>query len=103
MSEDMVMDDPNLQQLKDRVDSTRADILLQISYLRRDMETHLTDRFAHGWDHNKLIEGQKLTDDYFKWRDSINRWRWMTAGGLILLSTEIPVALTIFAYIFHLH
>lgn len=54
------------------------------------VSTHLGDRYAHGWDHERIGEGKALVAEWVLWRAGIDRWRYMMMGGLGLIVILIP-------------
>lgn len=87
----VALDEADRNYIRDELHRLEDHLGTKIALAEREMKTHLTDRFAHGWDHNLIVESKGTINDWNQWRDGINRWRWMITGALVITSVEIPV------------
>jgi hypothetical protein len=97
----MALDEADRNYIRDELRRVEDHLGDKIKLAEREMKSHLTDRFAHGWDHNQLVESKALVADWNQWRDGINKWRWMITGALVITSVEIPVVGALVASHFH--
>lgn len=87
----MALDDADKAWIQGEIRRTEDHLGTKITLASEKIATHLTDNFAHGWDHRLVERSQAQMADWQNWRDGVNRWRWMITGALIITSVEIPV------------
>lgn len=98
------MDDKDLRILiSEEMSRVERHVLSQIELQNEKVKTHLTDRFAHGWDHDQLTKWDSNIKDWQTWRDGVNKFRWMITGALVFVAAEIPTATAIVGYIYAKH
>ena len=87
----MPLDEVDRNWIRDEIRRTEDHLVDQIKTVGREITTHMSDRFAHGWDHTLIDRSQVTIGEWNTWRDGVNRWRWMITGALILTSVEVPI------------
>lgn len=97
----MALDANDREAIRNELNRVQDALSAQIKLVEKDIQHHLTDRFAHGWDHNQLAVAQETMKDWTVWRDGINRWRWMITGALVVTAVEAPLIATLAAAVIH--
>lgn len=83
------------QQLSTEMATHLGIIMREIGDLKGQITAHNEARFAHNWDHELLSTMKATQADWDTWRRSVDRWRWMVVGGLLMVSTEVPVVVAL--------
>lgn len=97
----MALDAVDKEWIRDELRHSETALGDKIKLVQSSINQHLTDRFAHGWDH-QLLETSRITvKDWEKWRDDMDKWRWMITGALIIISIEVPVVVSVGLAILH--
>lgn len=68
----------------------------KIKLVEKNVQNHMSDRFAHGWDHHLLITSQQERKEWQGWRDGVNKWRWTITGAIIVTAFEAPIVVGLF-------
>lgn len=71
-----------------------ATVTREVARLEGRLQGHQDDRWAHG---PAREAGQAQLQEWYDWRRSVDRWRWMTAGGMALLGIESTVVAIVVA------
>lgn len=82
--------------IQDEVRRVEDHLSAKLDLAVRDVRSHMTDRFAHGWDHEQIKQGQEVLKDWQAWRDAVNKWRYGISGGLATVVILVPVLTAVF-------
>jgi hypothetical protein len=82
------LDAADRQVIREEIQRTEDHLSTQLKLVEERIKGHLTDRFAHGWDHQQIGE-------LAEWRQGFDRWRWMVTGALVFVATEVPIVVTV--------
>lgn len=70
-------------------------IVREVTAVSEKLTSHMTDRFAHNWDHDELRTASIWREQADKRITALEKWRWMAVGGLAVLSAETVFIATI--------
>ena len=68
----------------------------EVARLDGRLQGHMDDRYAHG---PAREAGHEQMKEWERWRASVDRWRWMLAGGVALFgleSTAVGIAVSLY-------